>query len=141
MATPFVLSVEDNDGDYSLIEFVLKHCLDSVDLRRATDGEEAVTFLKGSATSIDQPRPDLVLLDVNIPRLSGFDVLTFIKSHDSIRNAPVVMFTSSRDVREKRKALALGAEEFVTKPSSLDGMVGVLNEICTKYLDGNAAVI
>jgi CheY-like chemotaxis protein len=83
----------------------------------------------------------LVLLDVNIPRLSGFDVLTFIKSQDLIRDAPVVMFTSSRDVREKRKALALGAEEFVTKPNSLDGMLNVLNEICTKYLDGNAAVI
>jgi CheY-like chemotaxis protein len=141
MATPFVFSVEDNDGDYSLMEFVLKRCLGTVDLRRATDGEQAVTFLKSSATSIDQPRPDLVLLDVNIPRMSGFDVLEFLKSQDFIRDVPVVMFTSSKEVREKRKALALGAEEFITKPNSLDGMFEVLGQICVKYLDGSAAAV
>jgi two-component system, chemotaxis family, response regulator Rcp1 len=141
MATRFVFRLRINDGDYSLMEFVLKHCLDSVDLRRATDGEQAVTFLKSSATSIDLPRPNLVLLDVNIPRMSGFDVLEFIKSQDFIRDVPVVMFTSSRDAREKRKAPALGAEEFVKKPTNLDGMVKVLNQICAKHLDGNAAAI
>jgi two-component system, chemotaxis family, response regulator Rcp1 len=137
MATPFVFSVEDNDGDYGLMEFVLKRCLGTVDLRRAADGEQAVTFLKSSGTSIDQPRPDLVLLDVNIPRMSGFDVLEFIKSQDFVRDVPVVVFTSSRDAREERKALALGAEEFITKPNSLDEMVRVLNEVCVKYLQGS----
>jgi CheY-like chemotaxis protein len=130
VAAPLVLSVEDSDGDYNLMEFVLQQ-LGKVDLRRASDGEQALTFLKSS----NKPRPDLILLDVNIPRKNGFDVLAFIKSQDSIRHIPVVIFTSSWDAREKTKALALGAE-FVTKPNSLDGMVKVLNEICAKYLNG-----
>lgn len=135
MAAPLVFSVEDNDGDFALIEFVLKECLHKVDIRRASDGEQALTFLH------HQPRPDLVLLDINVPRLNGFDVLEFIKSQVATCDAPVVMFTSSKDSREEKKAMALGAREFVTKPTSLDGMLAALNKICAKYLNGSTAVI
>jgi chemotaxis family two-component system response regulator Rcp1 len=136
VTAPFVLSVEDNDGDFALMKSVLQRCLTAVQLRRASDGEQALTFQKKSGISIDQPPPDLILLDVNLPRKNGFDVLAFIKSRDFICDAPVVMFTSSNDACEERKALALGAEEFVTKPNNLDGMARALKEICAKYLEG-----
>jgi two-component system response regulator len=114
---------------------------DTVDLRRVSDGEQAIAFLKQSETSVDQPRPDLILLDVNTPRLDGFDVLAFIKSQSFIREVPVVMLTSSRDAREERKALELGAEQFLTKPTSLDGMLKTLNEVCAKYLKGSEPIV
>lgn len=133
MATPLVLSVEDNDGDFALMEFVLQECLDSVDLRRASDGEQAVRFLNTPENAMSKRRPDLILLDINIPRTNGFEILQFIRSQEFIQDAPVVMFTSSNDAREKRKALALGAE-YITKPMNLDKMLEVLNEVCAKYL-------
>jgi two-component system, chemotaxis family, response regulator Rcp1 len=134
MNGPLILSVEDSDADFSMLEMVLQRCLSTFGLHRATDGEEAVSFLHQLETSVDQPRPNLVLLDVNLPRLDGFEVLQAIKSHLGIAKIPVVMFTSSSDAREKKKALALGAEEFITKPVHLNQMIEILDEICSKYL-------
>ena len=123
--------MEDSDGDFSLIEMALQNCLPSPTIHRALDGEQAITFLQKTT---DASRPHLVLLDINVPRLNGFDVLRFIRSQDSIRDIPVVVFTSSGNHQEEVAALAIGAQEFITKPLSLDGMMMVLNEVCTKYL-------
>jgi CheY-like chemotaxis protein len=133
MNAPLVLSVEDSDADFSMLEMVLQRCLSTFGLMRALDGEQAVSFLQQSGTS-DRPHPNLVLLDVNLPRLDGFDVLQAIKSMTGLREIPVVMFTSSSDPREKKKALALGAKEYITKPVHLNQMLEILNEICSKYL-------
>jgi two-component system response regulator len=141
MATPVVFSLEDNDGDFALVELVLQQCLDRVDLRRVSDGEQAIAFLKQSETSVDQPRPDLILLDINTPRMNGFDVLAFIKSQEFIRDVPVVMLSSSRNAREEKKALELGAEQFLTKPTTLDGMLKTLNEVCAKYLKPSDTIV
>lgn len=77
MPALLVLSVEDNDGDFAIMKFVLRQCLDSVDLRRAADGEQAVMLLKAPADSIIQPRLDLILLDIDIPRMNGFEILVY----------------------------------------------------------------
>jgi hypothetical protein len=84
MAAPFVLSVEDNDGDYFLMEFVLKHCLDGVDLHRATDGEQAVAFLKSSATSNRSAAPGFGSPGCQHPtleRLRRFDIHQVSRSY------------------------------------------------------------
>ncbi len=129
-----ILAVEDTDEDFYLLQVALSDCLASFELNRIADGGEAVRFLRQLGASADKDRPDLVLLDLNLPQINGLGVLEFIKSHDATRDIPVVIFTSSSDVREKNKALALRAEEFVTKPLSLDRMFAVVDELCKKYL-------
>jgi CheY-like chemotaxis protein len=132
--TPQILVVEDSDLDFSLIETILRECLDPPDLQRAVDGEQAMTLLRDVGDPVRERRPDLVILDVNLPRVNGLDVLQFIKSQEFVRDIPVVMFTSSRNEREKKVALNMGAEEFLTKPMNLDLMTTLLNEVCLKYL-------
>jgi chemotaxis family two-component system response regulator Rcp1 len=132
--TPQILVVEDSDLDFSLIETILRECLDPPDLQRAVDGEQAMTLLRDVGEAVRDRRPDLVILDVNLPRVNGLDVLQFIKSQEFVRDIPVVMFTSSRNEREKKVALNMGAEEFLTKPMNLDLMTTLLNEVCLKYL-------
>lgn len=116
------------------MEAILRECFDPPRLERAVDGEQAMTLLRSAGLPAPERRPDLVILDVNLPRVNGLDVLQFIKSQEFIRDIPVVMFTSSRSEREKKLAQTLGAEEFLTKPMNLDEMTAVLNEVCWKYL-------
>jgi CheY-like chemotaxis protein len=134
MVAPFVLAVEDSDSDFALIEMALQQCLGSFDFVRASDGEQALALLQTAGTTAHERLPDLVLLDIKLPRVNGLDVLNFIKSQDFIRDVPIVVFTSSSDAREKRQALALGAKEFITKPISLNSMMDTLNQVCSKYL-------
>jgi CheY-like chemotaxis protein len=79
-------------------------------------------------------RPDLVLLNVNLPRKDGFEVLSEIQASDTLRSIPVIVFTSSALTKEKRKALALGAHDFITKPGSLAGLIDTLRSVCSQFL-------
>jgi chemotaxis family two-component system response regulator Rcp1 len=124
VSVPHVLSVEDSDADFSMLVMALHQCLDTLEIDRARDGEEAVTAL--SKSGISRPRPDLVLLDVNLPRINGLEVLEFIRSQPFIRDVPVVMFTTSSAIQDQKRAMALGATEFVTKPSNLDRLMEVI---------------
>ena len=130
MSTPFVLSVEDNDADFFLLSLALKECLSTVIIDQVRDGEEAVKFFK------DPPvlNPDLILLDVNLPKVNGFEVLAVLRSLESLRQTPVIMFTTSSGENDKEKALALGATEYITKPSSVAGMRILFEEVCVRYL-------
>ncbi len=80
--------------------------------------------------------PNLVLLDLNLPCRDGFEVLTFIRSLQVLRETPVVMFTSSCNSRDEKKALFLGANEYITKPLNLDAMMVLLEGVCARYLPG-----
>jgi CheY-like chemotaxis protein len=136
VAAPVILSAEDSDADFSIMEAALRECLYPLDLRRVSDGEQAIIFLQRPT---GEPLPALVILDVNLPRLNGFEVLQFMKSQESTRHIPVVMFTSSARVRDKNRALTMGAQEYLTKPMSLDRMLELLNEVCVKYIQGPKA--
>ena len=129
-----ILSVEDTDEDFYLLQLVLNDCSTSFELNRIADGAEAVRFLGHLGESPHEDWPDLILLDLNLPQVNGLGILEFIKSHAALCDIPVVIFTSSSDVREKDKALALRADEFVTKPVSLDEMSAVVSQLCSKYL-------
>ena len=83
MDVPHVLSVEDNDGDFLLLEMVLRDCISPLELSRASDGDQAVSFLRQSGASTDTRRPDLVLLDINLPNRDGLAVLEFMRCKTS----------------------------------------------------------
>ena len=96
---------------------------------RATDGEHATNFLLRHGAFSDAPRPDLVLLDLNLPRKSGLDVLAEIKSNPRLRDIVVVVFSTSAQLYDRERSLELGADEYVGKGDSFDSFVKVAESI------------
>jgi CheY-like chemotaxis protein len=93
-------------------------------------GDEALAFLNRTGSYRNAPRPDLVLLDLNLPRKGGLEVLSEIQERDGLRNLPVIVFTSSSLATDRKKSLALGAQEYITKPSSFDGFLNAIRSVC-----------
>jgi two-component system, chemotaxis family, response regulator Rcp1 len=134
MSHRVLLSVEDNDREYYLIRMAVREAGIPVEICRVVDGEEALHFLHKSNGYEIAPRPDLILLNWNLPRKNGLEVLSDIQASDSLRSIPVVMFTSSTLTTERKQALAAGAEDFISKPQTLDGLVEAVRSVCCRYL-------
>lgn len=126
-----LLYVEDEDAAVFLLETALKEAEIDVSLFRVADGEEAMAFLRRSGDYRSAPRPDLILLDLNLPRKGGLEVLSDMQEADELRSMAVVVFTSSSLPADKRKSLALGAQHYITKPSSFDGFVEAIKNACS----------
>jgi CheY-like chemotaxis protein len=124
-----ILLVEDNPGDVVLMQEALQDGKVLNHLHVVGDGVEAMAFLRGAAPYQDKPRPDLVLLDLNLPRKSGPEVLAEIKADDSLRRIPVVILTVSSDERDVLKAYDLHANCFISKPVRLAQFVDVIKSI------------
>jgi len=137
MADRVLLSVEDNNAEFYIINIAVKGCGSSIDLRRVSDGEEALHFLRKTSGYELAPRPDLILLDVNLPKTDGFTVLREARTTESFRPIPIVVLTSSTLDSDRRKALALGADDFVSKPGSFDELVRAVRSICCRFLLDN----
>jgi CheY-like chemotaxis protein len=125
-----LLYAEDEDAAVFLLEMALKEANISMTLHRVSDGEEALAFLHQHGAYARAPKPDMVLLDLNLPRKSGHEVLSAIREDEHLRTMPVVIFTSSAAMSDRRKSLALGAQMHITKPSSFDGFVDAIREAC-----------
>jgi chemotaxis family two-component system response regulator Rcp1 len=110
---------EDNPGDVLLFREALRHSSLAYELVVAGDGEKALQLLEKSGTS-DGLRPDLIVLDVNLPKRSGQDVLRWLRNHPELANIPVMILTSSASPDDRTKATALGADLYVQKSSNLD---------------------
>lgn len=111
-----ILLVEDSAGDLRLIREALHDVHLPVHLNVMTDGEQAVGFLRHR----DPPRPALILLDLNLPKITGDDVLKEIKGDADLRAIPVVVFSSSRSPAHITEAYQAGANGYVCKPQDLD---------------------
>lgn len=118
-----LLYVEDDDAAFLAMQFTLREARAQIDLHRAVDGEQALAFVRKENSYENVPRPDLILLDLNLPKKSGMEVLAEIKSDEALRSIPVIMFSSSRRPLDANRSLELGAQEYLTKPSSLEGFV------------------
>lgn len=121
-----ILLVEDNPGDVELIQEALQsgRVLNRISI--AGDGEAAISFLRREKGYEDAPRPDLVLLDLNIPKKNGFEVLAEIKSNPCLAHVPVVILTSSQAERDILKSYTLHANCFVSKPVDVDEFLAVV---------------
>ena len=124
-----ILLVEDNPGDARLAKEALKEARVNNNLTVAKDGEEALEFLHRRGRHEQAPRPDLILLDLNLPRKDGREVLAEIKAHDSIKRIPVVVLTTSEAEEDVVKAYNLNANCYVTKPVDLDQFIKVVKSI------------
>ena len=124
-----ILLVEDNDGDVRLTREALKEGRIRNRLHVVSDGEQALAFLNREGPHADAPRPDLILLDLNLPRLDGREVLSTIKNDRVLKQIPVVVLTSSRNEQDLLRAYDLHANCFIAKPVEFDQFIEVVRSI------------
>ncbi|MDY6959217.1 MAG: response regulator [Halobacteriota archaeon] len=126
-----VLLVEDNPGDIRLTEEAFKEGVMHINLHVVTDGVEATKFLKREGEYTDAPSPDLILLDLNMPRKNGREVLEEIKADENLRRIPVVILTTSKAEEDIIRSYDLHANCFITKPVDMDQFIEVI-----KFIEG-----
>lgn len=124
-----VLLVEDNPGDADLTRETLEASKVWIAIDVVVDGEEAVDFILQRGRHAAALPPDLVILDLNLPRLSGRQVLAEIRAHERLKTIPVVMLTSSDAERDVIETYALGANCYVTKPVGLEAFQSIVQRI------------
>ena len=124
-----ILLVEDSPGDVRLTIEALKDGKVRNDLSIVGDGVEALTFLKGEGKYAESPRPDLILLDLNLPRMDGRELLAIIKQDEKLKRIPVVVLTTSEAEADVLRVYDLNANCYITKPVDLDKFITVIKAI------------
>ena len=133
-----ILLVEDNPADIKITERALRESALAVQLIVARDGQEAMDYLQQNGSSSADGawrRPDLILLDLNLPRLSGHEVLRKIRSMADFRTVPVIVLTTSRRDEDVQEVYAAGANTYIEKPADFDRFIEVLRTIKRYWLD------
>jgi CheY-like chemotaxis protein len=134
MSARNLLYVEDEEAAVFLFESTLKDLGTDIQFHRVADGEQALAFLRKDAPYTSAPTPDLVVLDLNLPKVSGLQVLAHIHNDALLGSIPVIIFTSSSLSADRRRSLALGAKEFIIKPASLDRFIQIVKDTCSMVL-------
>ncbi|HEY0337488.1 MAG TPA: response regulator [Burkholderiales bacterium] len=124
-----ILLVEDNPGDVRLTKEALKEGKVYNNLHWAKDGVEALEFLRREGIHANAPRPDIILLDLNLPKKDGREVLSVIKNDDQLKNIPVVVLTTSKAEEDVLRSYQLHANCYVTKPVDLEKFIVVVQSI------------
>jgi CheY-like chemotaxis protein len=124
-----ILLVEDNPGDARLTREALKDSKLNNQLYVVEDGVEALTFLRNEGEFANAPRPDIILLDLNLPRMSGRELLEIIKADDVLKTIPIVVLTTSDDERDIVMSYALHANCYITKPVDMNQFVTIVKNI------------
>jgi CheY-like chemotaxis protein len=129
-----VLLVEDSPGDVRLTQEAFREAKVRIQLHVASDGAEAMAFLGREGIHVDAPRPDLILLDLNLPKKDGREVLAEIKGSSNLQTIPVVILTTSESETDILKSYMLHANCYITKPVSLEGFLKVVKSIDNFWL-------
>jgi len=124
-----ILLVEDNEGDARLAREAMLGSKIHNGIHHVWDGEEAMAFLRRTGKYADAPRPDLILLDLNLPRMDGREVLAEIKQDENLKRIPVVILTTSSAEADILRSYDLYANCYITKPVSLVDFIGVVSAI------------
>jgi len=124
-----VLLVEDSPGDVRLTQEAFREANPSVYLHVASDGVEAMIFLRNQGSHAHAPRPDMILLDLNLPKMDGRQVLAEIKKDDKLKTIPTVILTTSEANADVAKSYQLQANCYLTKPVQLDAFEDLVRSI------------
>lgn len=124
-----VLLVEDNPGDVRLTQEAFSESKRQIALDVVNDGIEAVSYLRKEGPYADKPTPDLVLMDLNLPKWDGREVLKIVKNDENLRRIPVVILTTSSAPRDVQHSYDLHANSFVNKPVDFDQFFDVIQKI------------
>ncbi len=135
-----ILHVEDDPNDAMLFQHACRKAGVEFSLHGVKDGDEAINYLRGTAGFGDRrqfPLPQLILLDLKLPRVSGFDVLEWIRHEDGLNALPVIVLTSSSHESDIRRAYDLGANSYLVKPVGFDALVDVAKTIHGYWINFN----
>ena len=127
-----ILHVEDDPNDTLLFEHACKKAGVVFDLQAVSDGDQAMAYLRGLNDFSDRrkyPMPKLILLDLKMPRVSGFDVLSLLRSDESLKSLPVVVLTSSNHDADIKRAYDLGAKSYLVKPVGFEALVELVRTL------------
>ncbi|MCG3125407.1 MAG: Response regulator rcp1 [Phycisphaerae bacterium] len=133
-----VLLVDDDVADQELTRRVLRDDVINTDLRVVSDGAAALDYLlrRGAfAAGGRAPRPDLILLDLNMPRVDGKQVLREMRNHATLRSIPVVVLTTSRQEEDIIRSYNLGCNSFISKPVTIDGFMQTIRQLGTYWFE------
>ncbi len=136
---PVILYAEDEESDVLLLRMAFDMAGVSCRIISVPDGQKTIQYLEGSGCFSDRqqyPLPSLVLLDLNLPRENGFEVLAWIRQRPGLMALPVVVYTSSFHAVDRDKANALGASDYLLKRSDLKEIATLANELAHRWLQG-----
>ena len=140
MSQSHILHVDDDADDLLLFEQACRKVGVRCQLHAVRDGEEAVAYLQGAYHLSDRqkyPLPSLILLYLNMPRLSGFDVLAWLRQEEKCRWLPVIVLSSSNHEADVKRAYSLGANSYLVKPVAFDSLVEIVQAIQRYWLTLN----
>jgi chemotaxis family two-component system response regulator Rcp1 len=130
-----LLIIEDNPGDVRLLEEAFRELHADVNIQVAKDGAEGLDMVMHPSLPKGHPHPDLILLDLNLPKISGHDVLVRIKSNPKTCRIPIIILTSSRAESDVRRAYESHANAYLKKPSTLDGLMSTAHDIKSFWME------
>ena len=136
-----ILHVEDDPNDALLFQHACRKAHLDIELQSVSDGDEAMTYLRASCDRPDGNAPSLphlILLDLKMPRVSGFDLLTWLRREAAFRKVPVIVLTSSNHETDIKRAYDLGANSYLVKPVSFEALVEIARTIQGYWLRHNA---
>jgi two-component system, chemotaxis family, response regulator Rcp1 len=132
--TPEILMVDDNPADIDLTSEVLAQSEQHFHVSAVNDGVEAISFLRRQGKYAEAPAPDLVVLDLNLPRKDGCEVLSNIKADPALAKIPVVIFTTSQANSDITRSYELGANCYLRKPGNLPEFIAVVQSMAEFWL-------
>jgi CheY-like chemotaxis protein len=138
-----ILLVEDNHDDAALIQYAFEKADIRNPLVIVTDGDAAVDYIGRTGAYADRsglPLPELILLDLKLPRRSGLEVLSFVRRHEPTRHTPVVVLTSSDQEADIRRSYERGANSFLVKPIGRDGLIDMARALKAYWIKLNHGV-
>ena len=133
-----IMIAENDEGDRALFRFAFAECKLSNTVHFVEDGEQLLDYLYHRGPyqdTVNLPRPDLILLDLGMPRVNGHEALKEIKSDPVLRSIPVVIFTTSKSTRDINSTYSMGANSFIIKPVTFDGLIQVMNVLAEYWAE------
>ncbi len=130
-----VLLIEDNPGDVRLLEEAFRELKANINIQVAKDGAEGLDMVTQSLSGRGRWHPDIIFLDLNLPKINGHEVLLRIKNNPQTCRIPVIVLTSSPDESDVRRAYESHANAYLKKPSSLDGLMSAAQHIKSFWLE------
>lgn len=125
----YILIVDDDSDDHYFLRTALNKVIPQALIESVYDGEEALEYLNNCTFM-----PNVIFLDLNMAKISGRDTMKIIKKNEVLSKVPVIIFTTSRDEDEKAEMMELGASDFYSKPSQIEDLIDLVEDVKSKYL-------
>ena len=129
-----ILVAEDDENDALLLRMAFQRAALATELIVVRDGQEAIDFLNGENSDLSQAMPGVLLLDLKMPRVNGFEVLAWLGAQERYKDLPVVIFSSSSHESDVKKAREMGAREYLVKPHDFGDLIKILQDVHNRYL-------